>query len=73
MTMSTHTPSLRRTVLFDDDTYLKGRGLNATMEARLWLETSEEFKQVRSSGMVSKGFLSVHSGPKQKYRSGSEY
>lgn len=37
---------LRRTVLFDDDTYLKGRGFDATMEARLWLETSDEFKQV---------------------------
>lgn len=36
-----------RTVLFDDDIYLKGRGYGATMEARKWLETSEDFTQVR--------------------------
>lgn len=36
-----------RTVLFDDDIYLKGQGYGATMEARKWLETSEEFTQVR--------------------------
>eukprot|EP00903_Cladosiphon_okamuranus_P007797 g7546.t1 len=34
-----------RTVLFDDDVYLKGRGYEATMEARKWLETSEDLTQ----------------------------
>lgn len=36
-----------RTVLFDDDIYLKGRGYEATMEARKWLETNEDLTQVR--------------------------
>ncbi len=36
-----------RTVLFDDDVYLKGQGYEATMEARKSLETSEDFTKVR--------------------------
>ncbi|CAM9252372.1 unnamed protein product [Ectocarpus sp. 12 AP-2014] len=34
-----------RAVLFDDDIYLKGRGFKATMDARNWLETNQDFTQ----------------------------
>lgn len=35
-----------RTILFEDAVYLKGRELKGVMEARLWLETSPDFKEV---------------------------
>lgn len=35
-----------RTVLFEDEVYLKGQTYNATMETRKWLETNEDFTQV---------------------------
>ncbi|CAM9145767.1 unnamed protein product [Ectocarpus sp. 8 AP-2014] len=35
-----------RAILFDDDIYLKGRGFKATMDARKWLETNQDFMQV---------------------------
>lgn len=34
--------------MFEDDVYLKGRGFKGVMEARLWLETSPDFKEVTS-------------------------
>lgn len=34
------------TVLLDDEVYLKGREMKGTTDARLWLEQSEDFKEV---------------------------
>lgn len=37
------------TALLDDDVYMKGREMKGTMDARLWLEQSEDFKKVNKS------------------------